>query len=144
MKKSDLVGSWRLVRHERRDEANGRVVHPLGPKPRGLLMYGADGSMSVTIMAQGRARFREAGSLRAGTSAEKISAAETYLSYAGRFSVRGSTVIHQIEICLFPNWVGGKQPRAIELDGDQLTLVTPRFVVDGRPYTARIVWKRSA
>ncbi len=40
----------------------------------------------------------------------------------GRYSFIGDRVIHQLELSLFPNWVGSDQERWVELAGDRLML----------------------
>ncbi len=143
MRQDLLVGTWRLVSGRRRDE-RGRVYYPFGRRAEGLLIYGADGHMSVAIMGERRRKFKTAGSFRVGTPDEKIAAADSYFSYAGRFELRGKSVIHHLDVCLYPNWVGAREPRRIaELTKRRLTLETPPFDVDGRRHTARIVWERT-
>lgn len=44
-----------------------------------------------------------------GTIEEKASAAETYVSYCGRYGVEGDKIIHHIEVGFFPNWISVKQ-----------------------------------
>ena len=48
MELRDLVGSWELQEY-RMVEKDGSIVHPWGPRTRGLMLYTAEGYMSVTI-----------------------------------------------------------------------------------------------
>ena len=88
MASNPLVGTWRLVSWENRSVGDGEVSHPLGKDAVGYIMYGPDGYMSVAIMRPDRARFA-AGDLRGGTAEERARAAETYVSYCGRYEFRG-------------------------------------------------------
>jgi len=85
--------------------AGRRISHPLGTDHRGYITYSEDGYMFVAIMRANRRRF-SAGDLLRGTPEEKAHAAETYVSYCGTYEFRGETVIHHVELSLFPNWVG--------------------------------------
>lgn len=98
-------------------------------------MYNQHGYMSVAIARPGRAEFA-AGDLLGGSAEEKAQAAETYVSYCGRYEFRGDTVVHHLEHSLFPNWVGVEQERLVDLAGNRLTLSTRPMLLgafDGPP-----------
>ncbi len=140
MVKHSLVGTWRLVAWENRD-AQGQVTWPVGHAARGYIMYTADGYMSVQIMTANRPLFA-ADDLLTGSSAEKAGAAETYIAYAGRYERRANTVIHHVELSLFPNWVGTQQERLLEVSGDRLILSTAPLLLGGKQQTAHLIWER--
>ncbi len=140
MTSNPLIGTWRLVSWENRD-ADGQISHPLGEDAVGYIMYSPDGYMSVAIMRPDRTKFA-AGDLLSGSEAEKAHAAGTYVSYCGRYEFRGETVVHQVELSLFPNWVGVAQERLVELKGDRLTLSTRPILLGGMQRSAHLVWKR--
>jgi Lipocalin-like domain len=48
----------------------------------------------------------------------------------------GDTVLHHVELSLFPNWVGVTQERLVKISGDQLTLSTRPLLLQGRQQTA--------
>ncbi len=79
-------------------------------------MYNQDRYISVAIARPGQAKF-STGDLLAGSAQEKGQAAETYVSYYGRYELRGDTVVHHDDLSLFPNWVGLDQERLIDLRG---------------------------
>lgn len=80
--------------------------------------------------------------LLGGTSEEKARAAETYVSYSGRYVFRGDRVIHDVELSLFPNWSGVEQERLGEVTGNRLTLRTSPLLLGGIELSARVVWER--
>jgi len=133
-----LVGAWRLVSVETRDEG-GELVRR--GERNGYLIYSPGGYMSVSFMKEGRPVFKS-GDIRGGTVEEKIAAINGYVSYAGRYKVKDSAVVHRIEVSLFPNWVGESQERAYRLEGDRLTLSTPLMLVGGRRLSTHLVWER--
>ena len=137
-----LLGTWRLVSWENRSVGDGEVSHPLGKDAVGYIMYGPDGYMSVAIMRPDRARFA-AGDLLGGTIEERARAAETYVSYCGRYEFRGDTVVHRVELSLFPDWVGIEQERLVEVEGDRLTLSTRPILLGGVQRTAHLIWERA-
>lgn len=137
-----LIGTWRLVSWENRS-IDGQVSYPFGQDTLGYLLYTPDGCMFVALMRPNRTDF-VSGDLLKGSPEEKIKAAETYISYCGQYEVQGDTVIHHVELSLFPNWSGGDQERRIELAGNRLILSTRPMSLEGRQQIARLVWERVA
>jgi len=140
MERNPFVGTWRLVSLEMR-KPDGQVSHLLGRDAVGYIMYTEDGYMSVAIMSGDRPKFA-AGDIRRGTIEEKAAAADTYISYCGRYEVRDSKIIHHIAVSFFPNWIGEDQERVFEFDGKRLSLSTPSMLVDGVQQTGHLIWER--
>jgi len=134
-----LVGAWRLVSVETRDE-KGELVRR--GERTGYLLYSPDGYMSVAFMKEGRPVFKS-GDIRGGSVEEKIAAINGYVSYAGRYTVQDDTVVHHIEVSLFPNWVGVSQERTFTFEGSRLTLSTPLMLVGGKQLSTHLVWERA-
>ncbi len=101
MRPNPLIGTWRLISWENRS-VDGQVSYPLGKDAVGYIMYNADGYMFVAIMRPDRAKFAAA-DLFGGSTQEKAQAADTYVSYCGRYEFRGDTVVHHVDLSLFPN-----------------------------------------
>ena len=118
----DIIGTWRL-RSWKNIGSDGSAVDPLGENPVGYIFYNHDGYMSVEIMAAHRVPYHDPDAL-GGTPEERSEAISTYLSYSGPFEVLADqgTVIHHIEVCSYPNWIGNAQVRSATLEGDVLTL----------------------
>lgn len=137
-----LIGSWDLVSLENR-AADGSVKQPLGAAPVGRITYTADGHMSAQLMHGTRAPFA-ADALYGGSADERAAAYASYIAYYGSFTVDAAAgvVRHRVTGSLFPNWVGSEQVRHYVLDGDQLTLSAPSTDAQGRPVSARVVWRR--
>jgi lipocalin-like protein len=136
-----LVGTWRLVSWENRT-VDGRISYPLGDDAAGFILYTDDGYMAVAIMRRGRESFA-AEDLLGGSRDEKAHAAETYVSYCGRYEYRGDSVIHYVELSLFPNWSGVEQERLVEVAGNRLNLSTRPMVFQGIQQSAHLVWERA-
>jgi Lipocalin-like domain len=140
MTTNPLIGTWRLISWENRDES-GRISYPLGEDAVGYIMYNSDGYMFVAIMRPGRPKFA-AGDLLSGSTEERAQAAGTYVSYCGRYEFRGETVIHRVELSLFPNWEGVEQERLVEVRGNRMTLGTRPMLLGGGRRSARLIWER--
>ena len=142
MKAEDLIGTWRL-RSFKNVSNDGSAVDAFGAGPVGYIFYNHDGYMSVEIMAAHRAPYHEA-DVFGGTPQERSDAIGTYLSYSGPFEVLSDQdqVIHHIEVCSFPNWIGNAQVRFAKLDGDMLTLSTRPMMLQGQERRAEVVWDR--
>ena len=136
-----LIRTWRLVSWDNRSVIDGQVSYPLGKDAAGYIMYNPDGYMFVAIMGPNRPRF-VAGDLLSGTTEEEAQAEETYVSYCGRYEFHGDTVVHHVELSLFPNWVGGMQERLVEVTADRLTLSTRPVLLGGIQQTAHLIWER--
>lgn len=142
MQAENLIGTWRL-RSWQNVASDGSVVDPLGENPVGYIFYNRDGYMSVEIMAARRVPYQEADAF-GGTLEERAQAISTYLSYSGPFQVLPDedTVIHHIEVCSYPNWIGNAQVRFAKLEGDVLTLSTKPMTFQGVERSAELVWER--
>lgn len=142
---SRLVGAWTLVDYTTTDLDGARVRRPMGPAARGILIYTADGFMSVQIAAGGRSHY-VTDELHGGTDAERASAAAGYLAYAGRFELDPDGIVtHLADVSLFPNWAECPIPRRAAFRDDLLTLdIVEPITVDGALRTGRLTWRRTA
>jgi hypothetical protein len=131
-----LLGTWKLEKVWVSD--GDTVVDPafFGENPYGVISYMPDDRMSVVITHGGRGPIPGG---RAGSDADLLEAARTFVAYAGPFSIRGEEVVHHIETNSFPNDVGSDYVRHARLEGDTLQLSTP---FHGK--TMRLFWRRHA
>ena len=134
-----FLGAWQLVSFEA--AAAGQTIYPFGADATGLLIYTVAGRMSVILSRSNRPGFRVADA-RGGTAEEKAAAFESCFAYAGTFEVADGRVIHRLEQCTLPNWIGTEQVRFCRFEEDRLTLETPPLPMDGRETVSRLVWRR--
>ena len=97
--------------------------------------------MSVAMMRPNRLKFA-AGDLLSSSLEEKAHAAETYITYCGQYEFHGDTVIHHVDLSLFPNWVGVDHERLVEVGGNRLTLSTRPMLLGGIQQTGQLIWER--
>lgn len=134
------VGTWQLASFHLKT-LDGQITYPFGKEAIGYYLFSESGYMSVTVMAANRSRFA-AGDLMGGTTEEKVKAAETYITYSGKYEVKQDKLVVHPEVAFFPNWIGGEQVRLVEFSGDELSLSTPLLLLAGQQQTAHLVWKR--
>lgn len=109
-----LIGTWELVDYKFSEAGN---PEPLGPNPKGFLMYTTDGFVSAQMMKQGRPSY-QSGNLYLGSTEEMAEAAAGYLAYAGHFSITGFdketntfSLEHHMDVSMNPTWLGETQKR---------------------------------
>lgn len=137
--RQDIVGGWTL--REWSITGNGRVSHPFGESPIGILAYTQDGCMSAQLMS-GDAMSLDGAPLR-GLSAELNRAlVERFFAYAGRYRIEDNTIIHEVMVSLNPDFVGREQRRHASLQGDILELTGHETDAAGRERIHRLLWKR--
>lgn len=135
-----LIGTWRIIATEVRSE-DGNVVYPDGHHPKGHVIYTADGYFSLMVMRSERSMYGST-DIRGGTIEEKVAAADTFVSYCGRYSLGEGTVTHHIEVSLFPNWVDTDQQRFFVVKDEKLVLSTPPFLIYGKEQKAYLNWEK--
>jgi hypothetical protein len=121
-----FIGVWRLLRCARK-RADGSLDYPYGENPAGRITYDKAGRMSAQLMRPGRRCTVAPGvSFTAGNAnGEEIrEAVDGFIAYFGTFDVDESaqTVIHHVQACLVPSWVGTDLKRAYRFETDRLVL----------------------
>jgi lipocalin-like protein len=144
MGRDEVLGTWELVSYTVRHGLSGAVIHPLSPDATGLLIYTADGYMSVQLMRPGRPEFDQPDT-DGGTTEQAAAAAMGYLAYGGPFEVDEHTGVlrHEVNVSLLPNWLNQTQLRNGALDGNHLTLTGTSTSNDDTTTAATLVWRRA-
>jgi hypothetical protein len=141
MQVEQLYGYWDLVSLVA-TTPDGQQVLPMGPHPKGLGYYGADGIVMAILTAGDRPPFSSL-VIANRTPDEAIRGFDTSLSYYGTYTVHVERmeVIHKIERCSFPNLEGREMKRTVEIDGDRMVLRADILVP--RPDAPQGVWAQS-
>ncbi len=137
----NLVGTWKLVSVTIISE-DGKVINPTpyGQNPIGYIIYTPDRMMAV-ITYDGRKKL--SGDRLKAPDAERAEAFATSVGYSGRYTRKGDTVIHHVELSAYQNEVGSDQVRKISLEGERVVLTTPPLMREGKSQVYRLVWERS-
>lgn len=143
--REQLVGAWALSSFVERDIETGVENHPFGKRPLGLILYTPDGYVSAQLQRPERPPFADGDILRA-TPEEYAAAGSSYIAYSGRFFVDEGkkSLSHEMAVSFFPNWLGQRQVRLVEVNGEYLRLSTdgPQRV-NGALKTATLTWRRA-
>ncbi|WBF45887.1 lipocalin-like domain-containing protein [Serratia rubidaea] len=137
-----FVGSWSLVSSVFKSE-EGAPSYPIGEQVIGRINYEANGTMAAQLYSAVRPRFA-ADDLAQGSDQELRAAFTNMLSYFGRYQIDepDQRVIHQVEGCSFPNWVGTRFVRFYSFSGDKLTLRTAPLQIGNGVQIGELVWQR--
>jgi len=138
-----LLGTWVLEAFTLNSNA-GSSVELMGPAPSGYLTYGADGWMSFQIAAQNRQPY-DVPDLGGGTPEQTLAAARSFLAYAGPYTVdeAAACVVHHVQHCLIPNWVGDAHKRNVTLLAQGgLILTSDPFPIDHTLHTLVLCFGR--
>lgn len=133
LSEADLIGVWQLTSNLDVDEDGTTSEGPLGPHPKGLLIYGEHGYMSVSMMRTGRL---------SGTGSGRERPLTTYMGYSGTWRLVDDAVVHEVEISSHRHMVDTKQIREAVLDDDRLTLYATALI-GGRPQRRVLTWQRT-
>ena len=137
-----LVGTWSLRSWEI-TSTDGTVTEPIGTNPVGRITYDDAHRMAVQVMQVDRLLADSSDPFSASTS-EIVAAWMGFVSYAGHYETDPSkhVVIHHLEMCSFPNWVGTSQQRFYSFEDDTLVLSTPPMSLGGESAVSTLIWER--
>ena len=140
--RSRLIGAWRLVNFVVRDMATKAEDRPWGENPLGLILYTHDGYVSAQLQRPGRAPFVHDDPFVAA-AAEYAAAGSSCIAYSGRFFVdeAGQSVCHEMAVSFFPNWLGQRHRRKVQIAGELLQLTIDR--PNGEPKIATLTWRKA-
>lgn len=133
LSRNDLIGVWTLEDTYAEDD-DGNRTPALGDDPIGRIMYTADGYMTA-MTGRGDRQLPATGA----SEADKAAAFDSYMTYAGRWTLRDNVVTHQIEYATNPNWIGTVRDRTIDYQGDRM--VFSGLAADGVT-RGIIIWRR--
>lgn len=136
LSEKDLSGAWRLVAHFYLEDDGSTSEGPMGNNADGLLIYHDDGYMAASLM-----RAERLTSDNGNPPPTYLGSADDYLSYSGRWHVRGDTVVHQVFLGSHARVVNTEQVREVTLNGEELRLLRRL----GGPHDSVVMdWRRAA
>lgn len=139
-----LIGGWLVESFVETDVEKGTESYPFGRSPLGSIVYTRTGLMSAQLQAEGRSPFK-GGDVFRGEPQEYVAAGQSYLAYSGEYSVDEATsrVFHDVKVSFFPNWVGMRQVRVIDFDGDRMRFSFEKPIrSNGTLKYSTVTWKR--
>ena len=133
---SALIGTWKLLALHVEFADSGERYAQFGPAPHGRLILTGTGDLMTVITSAERAGRDDAARLF-----------ETMMAYAGKYRIEGDRIVVRCDVAWHPDWVGTEQVRFFKLDGDRLSLRSPRQIhprYPDRPLYGVIDWQRES
>jgi hypothetical protein len=137
---ASLVGMWTLKEAFVADRQGRRIGPAFGANPKGTIAYMANGRMISVIADADQPRL--SGDRLNAPVEERARAFSAASAYAGRYRFDGHTVVHSIEVCTYPNWIGTEVVRFVDLAGDEAVYRTAPQPLGGTESVVCLVWKR--
>jgi hypothetical protein len=141
--RQQLVGTWSFVIAEI-TAADGKKTLPFGDKPKGSVIFTADGHFAQVHAAGDLPKIASNNRL-AGSDADNKAIVHGSLALSGTYTVdeEKKTVTYNIEASTFPNLEGVKQTRTIDvLTADEFRNTNPAASLDG-PAVAANIYRRA-
>jgi len=141
-----LKGTWYLESFTGKDVETGVVEDIMGPNVSGFICYSQDGWVSVQIIRTDRPRY-DIPDTEGGSDEQTLAAARGMFAYAGFYEVdeENAIVYHNLEFSLIQNWIGSRQKRFINQEGDDVLILTAdpvRIGKAGRKQNTALRWRR--
>jgi hypothetical protein len=127
-----FIGTWKL-KSWTAQKAN-EIIYPYGKHPTGYISYLPDKLMIAVIMRDLKDIpdiFKTVVPLEA-TDEECIASFKSYLSYWGSYEIaeKSGVIIHKVEGCWYPKWIGTEQERHFEFKDNLLLLSSQINLMD--------------
>ena len=139
--KDKFVGTWKLVSASSADAFGALIEPPYGTDPVGFLTYTEDDRVTALISYGGRKPL-SIGAKPPALLEEQAEAFKTFLAYGGRYRLEADKIVHSIEISSIQNYVNKELVRRVRFQGDQLVLLTPPTMVNGKMQIVELAWER--
>ncbi len=142
--RDQFIGAWNLVHWDVQTASGKHYNYPYGENAKGSIIYTQAGRMSAQLMRMDRPNFEIPHSWK-GTEIEVKTAFQGYTAYSGTFKIVENTVVHQVDMSVFPNWIGTDLVRNFEFqkEGNHLLLSTTPFKTrKGDSVKQVLLWQR--
>ena len=142
--KNELIGTWQLLSYIEVPLNGSDSIFPMGKSPKGILIYGADGFMSVQISSSERSIYSSNDRYIADDQ-EIISSIKGFIAFSGSYHINNQTAIvsYSIQTSSFPNWEGQIQERKVDFEGDILYLKSVEPILsNGQDVNSYMTWQR--
>lgn len=121
-----LVGVWKLVEARAFDEAGQEVLSPLGPRPMGVVIIGAERMMAMA--GDGRTEL-------------PVETKRAFAAYCGTYTFDGTQAVTRVDGASGLEMMED-QVRHIRFDGPARMIVVPVSRLFGRGGGLELVWER--
>jgi lipocalin-like protein len=137
-----LIGTWKQLSGTMVEEGGSEQKSNLSAAPNGYVNFSADGRL--ILLSTDSARKPPAGQV--ATPAEAEALYRSMIGYAGSYKVEGNMVTYDLDVTWNESWTGTKQVRFWDVNGDRLTVTTPKIVnpLTGKPSVFRLTFQKVA
>jgi hypothetical protein len=142
----DIIGTWLLVERGSDDPDNAAMAEKrYGDAQEGVLIVSLDGWMNAALCHGARPALTGNPAWHTDApEADRLAAFNTYISYAGTWTLKDDVFTTDVRFALNPGWVGGEQARGVEITPDgYLILSLSREWPDGRVVSGWVRWRRA-
>lgn len=141
----DVAGTWLLHARGTDEDYRNELIERYGDNSQGIFTITLDGWLTAIVCRGGRTPLPGNPAWHADApDANRLSAFDSYVSYAGRCRIEDGQLITKVKFALNPNWVGGEQVRDIKLLPDgMLRLNVTRVWANGKKVSVWIDWLRA-
>ncbi len=129
-----LLGLWRLVECKQRFSDTGETADLMGAAPAGLIAFLPGNRVIALLTDTQRTAADDPARLFGGVAA-----------YSGHFTTEGNRFVTDVDLSWHPSWLGTKQVRYFEIDGDELRITSAEQTMPGqgeRLGRGFLVWRR--
>jgi hypothetical protein len=137
-----LLGTWKQLSGTMVEDGSGEQKINLSAAPNGYVNFSADGRL--ILLSTDSARKAPAGQVPTAAEAEALH--RSMIGYAGTYQIEGNKVTYDLDVSWNESWTGTKQVRFWEVNGDRLTITTPKIVnpLTGKPSVFRLTFQKVA
>jgi Lipocalin-like domain len=137
-----LIGTWKQLSGTMVEEGGSEQKSNLSAEPNGYVNFSADGRL--ILLSTDSARKAPAGQVPTPAEAEALY--RSMIAYAGTYEVEGNKVTYDLDVTWNQSWTGTKQVRFWEVNGDRLTVTTPKIVnpLTGKPSVFKLTFQKVA
>ncbi|MFD2744473.1 MULTISPECIES: lipocalin-like domain-containing protein [Sphingobacterium] len=139
--KNELTGAWKLLSYIEISTNGADSFFPLGNTPNGILIYSADGYMSVQIVGTDD---KDENLLEDSAKYQNINY-RNFLVFSGSYHIdnRQAKVIHEVMTSTTPALIGKTVERDVTFDTDILYLKSTRPILsNGKMVNSYMTWQR--
>ncbi|MCL7986869.1 lipocalin-like domain-containing protein [Sphingobacterium sp. lm-10] len=139
--KNELTGAWKLLSYIEISTDGADSFFPLGNTPNGILIYSADGYMSVQIAGTDD----KEETLLADSAKYLDINYRNFLVFSGSYHTdnRQATVVHEVITSVTPALIGKTVERDVTFEADILYLKSTRPILShGKMVNSYMTWQR--
>jgi len=141
MSKDLLLGTWKLVSFEYKSNEE-LLFYPYGKNPSGRMYYDKEGFMAIIISRKDRPLLSASDDLIKVREHEKARLPKGFIAYSGKYEIFTDKIVHHLDICFIPNWVGTAREFYYTFNNEYLLLSTPLQELRGIECIGYMNWSK--